>query len=116
MSNKNSYKHIYLLFIPELNLSKIGVSKNVKQRIKQLQTGCPYQINLVKSYQTSLPHKIEKILHRHFGIYKVDSSDYNLTGEWFNLEINSIINFVEICSEFEKNINYLREKNNPFIK
>lgn len=114
MSNKN--KIIYLFFIPELNISKIGISRNVNNRLSQLQTGCPYQIKLIKTYSSELSTKIERVLHRSFRTKKIDSSEYTLIGEWFNLDIDSILKFEEICSEIEKNIIYLRKENNPFIK
>lgn len=103
------------MFIPELNVSKIGLSNNSKKRIKQIQTGCPYQINLAKVYKSEIATKIEKILHRHFRTKKVDFQDYNLTGEWFQLDIDQIINFEQICNEIEKNIFYLKSQNNPFL-
>ena len=103
------------MFVPELNICKIGLSNNSKKRIKQLQTGCPYQINLAKIYRTELAAKVEKILHRHFRTRKVDQQDYNLTGEWFRLDIDQIINFEQMCKEFEDNIIYLKSQNNPFI-
>jgi len=103
------------MFIPELNVCKIGLSNNSKKRIKQIQTGCPYQINLAKVYRSEIASKVEKILHRHFRTRKVDFQEYNLTGEWFYLDINEIIKFNELCDEIEKNIVYLRNQNNPFI-
>jgi hypothetical protein len=114
VSNKN--KIIYLFFIPELNISKIGISRNATKRLSQLQTGCPYQIQLIKTYSSEFSTKIERVLHRSFRTKKVDSSEYALLGEWFNLEIDSILKFEEICSEIEKNIIYLKKENNPFIK
>lgn len=114
MSNKN--KIIYLFFIPELNISKIGISRNVNNRLSQLQTGCPYQIKLIKTYSSELSTKIERVLHRSFRTKKIDSSEYTLMGEWFNLEIDLILKFEEICTEIEKNIIYLKKENNPFIK
>lgn len=113
MSNKN--KIIYLFFIPELNISKIGISRNVNKRLNQLQTGCPYQIKLMKTYSSEFSTKIEKVLHRGFGTKKIDSSEYTLIGEWFNLDIDSILKFEEICTEIEKNIIYLKKENNPFL-
>lgn len=114
MSKSN--KEIYLMFIPELNVCKIGLSNNSKKRIKQLQTGCPYQINLTKVYNSEIASKIEKILHRNFNAKKIDYQEYNLKGEWFRLDIDQIINFEQICKEFEDKIEYLRNNNNPFIK
>lgn len=108
-------KEIYLIFIPELNVSKIGVAKNSNRRLKQLQTGCPYRIDLKKVYKSEMAYKTEKILHRQFSTKKVDQQDYNLTGEWFQLEIDQIIDFENICRDIEKNIFLLKKENNPFL-
>lgn len=103
------------MFVPDLNICKIGLSNNSKKRIKQIQTGCPYQINLVKVFRSEIAGKIEKILHRHFRTRKVDHQEYNLTGEWFQLDIDQIINFENICDEIQNNIFYLKKYNNPFL-
>lgn len=113
MSDSN--KEIYLMFIPELNICKIGLSNNSEKRIKQIQTGCPYQINLTKIYKSKIASKIERILHRQFKSNKIDDQEYNLQGEWFNLDIEQIINFESTCRQLEENILYLKSKNNPFL-
>lgn len=103
------------MFIPELNVCKIGLSNNSHKRIKQLQTGCPYQMNLTKVYKSEIASKIEKILHRHYSSRKIDYQEYNLKGEWFRLDIDQIINFEQKCKEFENNIIFLKSQNNPFL-
>lgn len=111
----NTKKEIYLIFIPELNVSKIGVAKKSKKRLKQLQTGCPYKIELRKVYESDIPYKTEKILHRQFSSKKIDQQDYNLVGEWFQLDIDQIIDFEIICKKIEENIFLLKKQNNPFL-
>lgn len=109
-------KNIYILFISELNVSKIGTSSNVQNRVKQLQTGCPYKIDFVRSYDSPFSTKIEKILHRKYQNRKVDNEEYKLTGEWFNLDIKDILGFESECTEIEKTIDFLKKKGNPFLK
>ena len=111
----NSKKSIYILFISELNLSKIGISENVGRRVKQLQTGCPFKIDVVRKYDTANFYKIEKVLHRKYRTNKMDDNEYNLVGEWFNIPIGEVLNFEENCKEIEDTIIFLRNHNNPFI-
>lgn len=113
MSEKK--KLIYVLFIHELNICKIGISNNVEKRIKQLQTGCPYQISLVKKIKSSQPSKVEKVLHRIFSSNKIDHAEYNLVGEWFSIETERLLEIDVMCENIEKDIGFLKEKGNPFV-
>lgn len=112
----NSKKLLYILFISELNVSKIGISENVEKRVKQLQTGCPYKIDLVRKYDSKLSARIEKIMHRKYRSRKVDENEYSLTGEWFFLSPSEVLEFEENCREIEKTIIFLKNEGNPFIK
>ena len=71
-------KYVYLLKIPEKSIYKIGVSKDVEKRIKQLQTGNYEQITLVHKFKSNYPYKIESILH---GMYKFK----RIEGEWYDM-------------------------------
>jgi hypothetical protein len=80
---------------------KIGkTTKNINNRISQLQVGCPEPIRLVAFYKTEKHSIIEKSLHRFF-------SHTNSIGEWFDLPINIVIDFKNICEKIENNINFL---------
>lgn len=116
MSNSNKKdKFLYLLFISELNVCKIGISNNIDKRIKQLQTGCPYRIDLVKAHKTEMASKIEKIMHRKYSPKKVDYNEYSLVGEWFYIDIGDVLSFESTCREIEGTITGLREMGNPFV-
>jgi len=52
-------KEIYLLQQGDTDLYKIGISKNTKKRIKQLQTGCSQPIKLVNVYESIFYSRIE---------------------------------------------------------
>lgn len=108
---------IYLIKAQEIYLYKIGITKNIKRRLKQLQTGCPFQLELVTLYEPSnFVTKIEKILHRSFACYKKSSDLYELQGEWFDLPSNVVFDFIKICQKNEESLSFLKEQDNPFIK
>jgi hypothetical protein len=87
---------------------KIGMTKkkDINQRIKELQTGNPYEIWLHSYYETEYPLKIEKMMHA-----KHTSS--NVKNEWFDLTVQEVLNFKNECGECEKILEVL--KDNPFI-
>ena len=100
-------KQVYLLKSSYTGYYKIGVSKNPAKRVKQLQTGTSENIEIIHSFTSEYPYKLECALHNHFTMYKVNR-------EWYNLPIESHFDFIEICNRFEKNI-ILIMKNNENI-
>lgn len=86
---------------------KIGSTraKDIKKRLKQLQTGNSSELFIKESYETEHPFKLEKMLHNHF-------KSSSLIGEWFELSESDTEAFRGICEEKEKIITSL--KNNPF--
>ena len=100
--------HVYL--IEEVGNDtnyKIGSTraKDVKKRLKQLQTASSTELYVKESFETEYPFKLEKMLHNHF-------KSSSLIGEWFKLTKSNIDNFKSICEEKEKIIESL--KHNPF--
>lgn len=109
-------KKLYLIHIPDLNLQKIGIGRNPEERLKQLQTGCPYKLEALYSVDSKYPTRIEKALHKKFNHRKILDGGLNfLKGEWFNLDINEILKFTEICEELEGKIDFLKKEKNPFV-
>ena len=86
---------------------KIGSTraKDIKKRLKQLQTGNSSELFIKESYETEHPFKLEKMLHNHF-------KSSSLIGEWFELSESDTEAFRGICEEKEKIISCL--KDNPF--
>ena len=96
--------YVYLI---ESNLNdeilyKIGFSKNVEKRIKQLSTGNPGDLKLIKSYQTKWGRLAETNVHRHYDFKKIK-------GEWFKLDGDDIEKFDNICKKVEGNIDALKD-------
>ena len=95
--------YVYILRSGNTNNFKIGVSKNIENRIKQLQTGAGIELELIyKSMICSNAFSIEKDVHKHF-------EEYRTFGEWFKINPTIVINFLEqqtfvLKSEFMKYI------------
>jgi len=91
-----------------LETYKIGITKNDPQkRIKQLQTGNPRKIDLLKSYSSENYLKVERWLHRKYFV-KTEAKN-----EWRSLSNEEVFSFIDDCKEADNNISFLLE-NNPF--
>lgn len=99
-------RYVYLL--KALDTYKIGVTKNVEQRIKQLQTGNDTQIILVDKFLSEFPFKLESVLHRKYDIN-------NVNGEWYYLSNEDVKNFQNDCLLIENNFKCLKEFDNPYM-
>jgi len=89
---------------------KIGITTStVEKRVKQLQTGNPNKISILRAYSTKNYRKVEQWLHRRF---KALTEAKN---EWRKLPDEDVFNFIEICEEADETINFLLE-NNDFYK
>jgi hypothetical protein len=87
------------------NNVKIGsTKKNPKNRLKELQTGNSSKLAVLSSYETMLPHKLEKLLHMHYHRNK-------LNGEWFNMTDKDVAKFRDVCREKESVIELLTKEN-----
>lgn len=64
---------------------KVGISKDPNRRLKNLQTGHPYplEIHLLKETDVAKTKLLETVIHRHLKLYKTN-------GEWFNLSLEDI--------------------------
>lgn len=106
--------YVYLLFCVNKDGSegyKIGVTKNDPiKRVAQLQTGNESKINLLKQYQSENFNKVEKMMHLKYSSYKTEANN-----EWFSLEAEHVISFLEDCKKADETISFLLE-NNPFYK
>ncbi len=82
---------------------KIGLSKDVRARVRKLQTGSPYELALMGWIIGSNDRSLEKKLHEHF-------ADRNLHGEWFQLTPEDVLN--EIRSHSTSG--YIAARSNSF--
>jgi len=86
--------YVYLIRATTQNgevLHKIGCTKNSpKQRLKQLQTGCPYELELIVFYECNQYFAIEQTLHAHY-------QPYSLLNEWFQIPNHKLDEFITQC-------------------
>lgn len=101
-------KFIYLIQSLENSYYKIGVSKNPKRRIKQLQTGNASELRLIDTYESEYAYKIEKTLQRKYSYLKKK-------GEWFDMSITNEVFFTQECQKIEESIIFLKKNDNIFI-
>ena len=72
--------HLYIIQSDVTGAFKVGRSKNPKTRLRQLQTGSPYQLKLVCVLENTGYQ--EKLLHQ-----RLDVSGRRCKGEWFDFEL-----------------------------
>jgi hypothetical protein len=87
---------------------KIGIAKDPKQRIRQLQTGNPDSMKLIEIYQSENAFKIETALHNRF-------SHVRQSGEWFDLSVTEEVKFIEMCRSIDESIQFLKKMENIFV-
>lgn len=81
---------LYIMQNGDTNQYKIGITKDLNNRIKQLQTGCPGELKVLKvwtHYQRKIIQKYERVLHNHF---TEQGQKLRENGEWFNLTQNQV--------------------------
>jgi hypothetical protein len=101
-------KYVYLIQSREDGRYKIGISKHPNKRIGELQTANSSELKLIDKYQTIFPYEIEIALHSMY-------SASRKKGEWFELQLDTEINFIENCRKIEKNIKYLKKNSTLFM-
>ena len=89
---------------------KIGITKNdPRLRVKQLQTGNPNKIILLRQYKTDNYLKVEHWLHR-----KHSNSKTEATNEWRMLADEFVFSFLDDCAKADENIKFLLDNNSLF--
>lgn len=89
--NYNNPGFVYLLKCKNTNIYKIGYSKNVSRRVKQLMTNIPYKLNIHHVIETEDMLGLESYLH---DLYE----DKRMNGEYFKLDQEDV--------EYIKSLNY----------
>lgn len=81
---------LYILQNGTTNQFKIGITNNIDNRIASLQTGCPFELHLIKKWTHHNRKNIlnyEKIIHQYFT--KAGKRIRN-NGEWFFLNLADV--------------------------
>ena len=75
---------VYMLQVCSSDRYKIGVTNNIRNRLKNIQTGNPDAIKIIALLECPKPTHIESSLHEEFACYRIH-------GEWF--EMSSDVSF-----------------------
>jgi hypothetical protein len=70
---------VYLIHIEGTTYYKIGFAKSIKNRLNQMQTGCPHKMKVVAKVNHSNARSYESLIHSFV-------RDRNVRGEWFDLD------------------------------
>lgn len=92
---KNDIGFIYLLKIKGFHYYKIGKSTDVISRIKQLQTGIPFELDIINTWEFKNVSVVEKHIH-------IKLSKNRIRGEWFlfsDRELKIITNYIANIKE-----------------
>lgn len=79
---KTTTLHVYVMFAEmrgiydKVNI-KIGVSDNPKKRLKEVQTGCPGEVHLIRTFEAGQDRYI------HEGYFHKLYKEFSTGGEWF---------------------------------
>lgn len=91
-NEKNLMGDVYLVKMKGLNYYKIGVTKNIENRIKSLQNGNPIEIQLIKSIPVADMYAKENYLHSKY--------DYaNMKNEWFEFNLSEVEEIIDYLSK-----------------
>ena len=101
-------KCVYLIQSKETGHYKIGISKNPKKRIQQLNTGNSSKLKLIHVFETEYPFKLETALHNRY-------SHIIKYGEWFDFDPFIEVNFLKECELLNRGISHLKKNLNPFV-
>lgn len=109
--NLENNKFLYCFNAVNTEFFKIGVTKNIKYRLIQIQTGCPLKIRYVHSVYTSNCQERERELHKYI-------RKHHTIGEWYELPFKSVkkvIQLMNLISEKTLNIEIDNDEDNSPI-
>jgi predicted GIY-YIG superfamily endonuclease len=87
--DETKYSFVYVIFNKVSNLYKIGITSQIKHRLRQLRTqsGCEIDLVLLLQLHTGYDEDavmVESLLHEYF-------KQKRTFGEWFNLDIKCLL-------------------------
>jgi predicted GIY-YIG superfamily endonuclease len=96
--------YVYLFQCENTSNYKIGTTRFLKKRKKQIQTSNAEKIIIIHEFESILPYKLESVLHK---IYSVKKKE----GEWFEFTQIDVNEFLSVCLKFEENFKILVKDN-----
>lgn len=80
---------------------KIGMSKDVRKRVKELRTGVPFELEVLFVVPSYEPQALESLFHKHF-------KKKHIRGEWYELS-NEDINWIKGKQYTDEIMEYVSE-------
>lgn len=92
----NTDGYVYIVQCIGFNYYKIGISKNdYHNRISSMQTGCPFELNMINAFHCVNYSEIEINLHKKY-------SKKRISGEWFELDENDLLDIYKFIGNNTK--------------
>ena len=85
---------VYLLEMIGTGFFKIGVSKNLSRRFRDLSSASPFEIKILENKKFNNAYDLEEVLHKEF-------SDKYIKSEWFKLSIEDLNKYKQIIDSWE---------------
>lgn len=99
---------LYYITNAEMSLVKIGISNNVTNRIKNMQTSTGYYLELLKEIKFDSREEAmeaERFLHSEYGHMRRKPHKITKTSEWFDIRIvPSLMSNFDTCEKIKKAI------------
>ena len=86
---------VYTLTTEGFEYIKIGMTKNIKNRMRNIQSGCPFKLSLWVCAYTKNPAQVEAEIHD-----KMEK--FRLHGEWFSPDENALDEIMNFFSQKNK--------------
>jgi hypothetical protein len=77
---------VYVIGNKAMGFCKIGIACDVQRRLKSIQTGCPYPLEVWFFKPMKKARSIERQLHQQF-------SSYQMSGEWFSAKVFELVDW-----------------------
>jgi len=88
---------VYVITTPNFEYIKIGRTKSLKQRMNNIQSGCPFRLCFHHGIRTTRDSEVESALHDLIAHVRV-------RGEWFKPTQEEIDVVNDFCNETNKHI------------
>lgn len=103
LQRKKTNGYVYLIHCKETTFYKIGISKNsYGARLSQIQSCCPFELEMVHVIHSVNYLNLEKELHYKF-------KDKRVRGEWFDLDqasLNTVMKYLQDAHQSQMQIDF----------
>lgn len=81
---------VYVLRLGDTDYFKVGVTQDMVKRLASLQTGSPFELSVVRLYETDAAYKLEQDVHSLLKAYRVRN-------EWFFCDLSVITHVFSVA-------------------